>query len=121
MRVWPDLIRTIQCKATGIHFTALESYSGEEIKFVGEKIKGDRAVVDTVIVAKNGDIPVSYKLKLTYDEWFVYDVIIENVSMVSNYRNLYTTIIKSSGINGLLYELESNLKKNNKRPLKATK
>ena len=102
------------------YFTALESYSGEEIKYVGEKIKGDRAVVDTVIVAKNGDIPVSYKLKLTYDEWFIYDVIIENVSMVSNYRNLYAAIIKTSGINGLLYELENDLKKNNKQPPKAT-
>ena len=102
------------------YFTALESYSGEEIKYVGEKTKGDRAVVDTVIVAKNGDIPVSYKLKLTYDEWFIYDVIIENVSMVSNYRNLYAAIIKTSGINGLLYELENDLKKNHTQPPKAT-
>ena len=88
------------------YFSAIESYSGEEIKYVGEKIKDDRAVVDTVIVAKNGDIPVSYKMKLTNDEWYVYDVVIENISLVSNYRNLYTAIIKSSGINGLLDKME---------------
>ena len=94
------------------YFTAIESYSGEEIKYVGEKIKGDRAVVDTIIVAKNGNIPINYKLKLSYDEWFVYDVVIENVSLVSNYRNIYTEIIKSSGMDGLLLKLETGLKKN---------
>jgi len=92
------------------YFSAIESYTGEEIKYVGEKIKDDRAVVDTLIVTKKGDIPVNYKLKLIKDEWFVYDVVIENVSLVSNYRNIYTTIIKSSGMNGLLFKLESGLK-----------
>ncbi len=92
------------------YFSAIESYTGEEIKYVGEKIKDDRAVVDTLIVTKKGDIPVNYKLKLIKDEWFVYDVVIENVSLVSNYRNMYTTIIKSSGMNGLLFKLESGLK-----------
>ncbi len=93
------------------YFSAIESYSGEEIKYLGEKVKGDRAVVDTVIVAKSGDIPVSYKMKLTNDEWYVYDVIIENVSLVSNYRNVYAAIVKSSGINGLLDKMERGLKK----------
>lgn len=101
------------------YFSAIESYTGEEIKYVGEKIKDDRAVVDTLIVAKNGDIPVNYKLKLINGEWFVYDVIIENVSLVNNYRNIYTTIIKSSGMNGLLFKLESGLKKTSTLPTKA--
>ncbi|MCK5189248.1 MAG: ABC transporter substrate-binding protein, partial [Methylococcales bacterium] len=38
------------------------------------------------------------------------DVVIENVSLVSNYRNLYATIIKSSGVSGLLNKLELDLK-----------
>jgi len=93
------------------YLNAIESYSGEEIKYVGEKIKNDRAVVDTIIVSKNNDIPVSYKLKLTGDQWFVYDVVIENVSMVSNYRNMYAAIIGKSGVDGLLLNLETGLKK----------
>ena len=95
------------------YLTAIESYSGEEIKYVGEKINNDRAVVDTIIVSKNNDIPVSYKLKLNDDQWFIYDVVIENVSLVSNYRNLYAAIIGSSGVNGLLLKLETGLKKTN--------
>lgn len=57
-------------------------------------------------------IPVSYKMKLTDGEWYIYDVIIENVSLVSNYRNLYAAIIKSSGLNGLLNQLELDLNRN---------
>ncbi len=93
------------------YLTAIESYSGEEIKYVGEKIKNDRAVVDTIIVSKNTNIPVSYKLKLNDDQWFVYDVIIENVSLISNYRNMYAAIIGTSGVDGLLLKLETGLKK----------
>jgi phospholipid transport system substrate-binding protein len=103
------------------YFSAIESYTGEEIKYVGEKIKDDRAVVDTLIVTKKGDIPVNYKLKLINDEWFVYDVVIENVSLVNNYRNIYTTIIKSSGMDGLLFKLETGLNKNKTHTLKETK
>ena len=103
------------------YLTAIESYSGEEIKYVGEKINNDRAVVDTIIVSKNNDIPVSYKLKLTGDQWFVYDVVIENVSMVSNYRNMYAAIIGKSGVDGLLLNLETGLKKNPTGLPKTTK
>ena len=103
------------------YLTAIESYSGEEIRYVGEKIENDRAVVDTIIVSKNNDIPVSYKLKLNDDQWFIYDVVIENVSMVSNYRNMYAAIVQSSGVNGLLLKLETGLKKNPTGLTKTTK
>ena len=79
------------------YYDAIESYTGGEIKYVAEKHKGDRAVVDTIIMSKTVDIPVSYKLKLNDGEWYVYDVVIEQVSLVSNYRNLYNAIIKIMG------------------------
>ncbi|NOR80365.1 MAG: ABC transporter substrate-binding protein [Methyloprofundus sp.] len=93
------------------YLTAIESYNGEEVKYVGEKNRTDRAVVDTIIVGKNNDTPISYKLKQTSGHWFVYDVVIENVSMVSNYRNMYAAIVQSSGVDGLLFKLQSGLKK----------
>ena len=90
---------------------AIESYRDERIKYTGEKIRGDRAVVDTVIVSKKVEIPVSYKMKLDNGVWRAYDVVIEQVSLVNNYRNLYANIIKSEGVNGLLNRLEGRLKK----------
>lgn len=103
------------------YLAAIESYNGEEVKYVGEKIRTDRAVVDTLIVGKNNDIPISYKLKQTAGHWFVYDVIIENVSMVSNYRNMYAAIIGSSSVGGLLFKLESDLNKTNTASPKTAK
>ena len=94
---------------------AIESYTGEQIKYTGEKIRGDRAVVDTVIVSKKGEIPVSYKMKLDNDVWRAYDVVIEQVSLVNNYRTLYANIIKSEGVNGLLDRLEGKLAKYRKK------
>lgn len=93
---------------------AIESYTGEEINYVGEKIRADRATVDTVILAKNGNIPVTYKMRLNDNDWHVYDVVIESASLVSNYRNLYNAIIKTDGIGGLLDQLEGRLKKTRK-------
>ncbi|MCK5188692.1 MAG: ABC transporter substrate-binding protein, partial [Methylococcales bacterium] len=61
------------------YFTAIDSYSGEEIEYLGETIKGERAVVDTAIVSETKRIPVSYRMKLTDGEWYIYDVVIENV------------------------------------------
>jgi len=79
----------------------------------------ERKIVDTIIVGKNNGIPISYKLKQTAGHWFVYDVIIENVSMVSNYRNMYAAIVRSSGVDGLLFKLKSGLNKTSTVPLKT--
>ena len=88
----------------------LDSYSGEEIQYIDERIKGDRAVVDTLIISETNNIPVSYKMKLNDGEWHTYDVVIENASLVSTYRNLYANIVKSQGINGLLDRMQSKLR-----------
>ena len=81
----------------------------------------ERKIVDTIIVGKNNGIPISYKLKQTAGHWFVYDVIIENVSMVSNYRNMYAAIVQSSGVDGLLFKLKSGLNKTDSATPKTTK
>lgn len=93
---------------------AIESYTGEEINYLGEKIKANRATVDTEIIAKKGKIPVTYRMRLNDDEWHVYDVVIENASLVGNYRNLYNAIIKTDGMGGLLNQLEGRLTKTRK-------
>ena len=89
----------------------IEAYSGEEIRYLGEKIRGDRSVVDTIVVTSTADIPVSYKLRLNDGEWFAYDVVIEGVSLVSNYRSTYSAMIQQEGMDNLLNDLESKIQK----------
>ena len=87
----------------------IEAYSGQRVDYINEHLRGDRAVVDTIIRTSVTQIPVSYKLRLNDDEWLAYDVVIEGVSLVNNYRSTFAAIIKSGGMDGLLTDLEGRI------------
>lgn len=88
----------------------IEAYTDEKVEFVKEKIKGEKyALIDTRIVTSSKEIPVNYKMKLHGDQWLVYDVVIEAVSLISNYRNTYAEIFKSKGMKGLLKQMEDKV------------
>ena len=89
----------------------MKQYSNEYVRYDAEKVTGQRAVVRTYIVTGKADIPVTYKLRLNEGKWFAYDVEIEGVSLVRNYRDTYAVIVKSEGIEGLLQNLESSIEK----------
>jgi len=61
--------------------------------------------VDTVIVTANNEIPINYKLRLRNEGWYVYDVEVENVSMVSSYRETYRSVVRRDGMDGLLEQM----------------
>ena len=61
----------------------IEAYTNQKVEFVGETIRGKRAIVETLIITDDVEIPVNYKLKENDGNWFAYDVIIEGVSPVS--------------------------------------
>ena len=85
-------------------------YSDQYVKYGAETLRSSRATVDTFIVTESADIPVTYKLRLDDGKWFAYDVVIEDVSLISNYRNTYSAIVKSEGIGGLLDNLETSIR-----------
>jgi phospholipid transport system substrate-binding protein len=87
----------------------IEQYSGgEKIQFVGETIEGRQALVKTRIVTKAGtEIPVDYRLHLVGGQWLVYDVAIEGISLISNYRAQFDRIIRSSSFKTLTEKLQA--------------
>jgi phospholipid transport system substrate-binding protein len=87
----------------------IESYTNEKIDFVKERVQGDRAAVDTVIVTKSAEIPISYRMVQQGSEWMVYDVVVESVSFVNNYRSSYGEILKKEGFDGLLTRMAEKL------------
>lgn len=89
----------------------IESYSDEQILYKDEVIRGDRAVVETLIVTDTNKIPVNFKLKNNDGEWFAYDVIIEGVSLVANYRSTFAAIVKNEGMSGLLSDIQRRIRK----------
>ena len=87
----------------------IEAYTNEKVEYPGEKVKGKKAVVETLILTSSADIPVNYKLYQKGDQWLVYDVIIEGVSLISNYRSSYQEIMKDEGFDGLLNKMQAKI------------
>jgi phospholipid transport system substrate-binding protein len=85
----------------------IELYSGERIQFLGETIERDQATVRTRFQTKAGtEIPVDYRMhRVAGDRWLTYDVAIEGVSLVANYRAQFNKIIQTSGFASLVSKL----------------
>ncbi|MCD6388763.1 MAG: ABC transporter substrate-binding protein [Desulfobulbaceae bacterium] len=89
----------------------VEEYSDEVVVFRKQNIKGKKAVVYTIISATSLEIPVIYKLLQQGDDWFVYDLIIEGVSLVRNYRSQFTKIVSREKYAGLIKRVEEKVNK----------
>lgn len=97
----------------------IEAYTNETVRYLGEQIIGERASIDTSIVTASAEIPITYRLLRTGEHWLVYDVVIEGVSFVSNYRSTYGEIVRREGMPGLLQQMEEKLKEVRDREKRA--
>lgn len=91
--------------------TKIEAYTNQKIEYVGETIRGKRAVVETLIITDNTEIPINYKLKNNDGTWFAYDVVIEGISLVNNYRSTFAAIVKNDGMDGLIDDIQTRINK----------
>jgi phospholipid transport system substrate-binding protein len=102
----PELVREFQTLLVRTYSVALVEYRDQEIIYKPVVLeKGARSVVvSTQIVPKSGGKPISmnYRMASTPAGWKVYDVIVEGVSLVINYRSLFDSTVESSGITGLI-------------------
>jgi phospholipid transport system substrate-binding protein len=90
------------------YVSKIEAYSGEKIVYGEEMLDGDQATVRTKLVTKSGtQVPIDYQMLKTEDRWRVYDVKIENVGLVSNYRSQFNRIIQQSGYPDLVQRLKT--------------
>jgi len=81
----------------------IESYSGEKVLYLKEREDGNYAEVETKIVDKKGqEYSVDYRLHKVNGDWKVYDVIIEDVSLVGNYRSQFSRVLAKSSFDELL-------------------
>jgi len=88
----------------------IEKYSGEQVTYLAEHLDNDDyAEVRTVLLRKNDRIPMDYRLFKNSADWMVYDVVIEGVSLVSNYRSQFTRIIHESSYGELVHRLRTKV------------
>lgn len=86
----------------------IESYNNEKIVYLKETVDGDHAEVKSkVITAKRDEYTLDYRLVNQDGKWLVYDVVIEGVSLVSNYRTQFNKIISTNGYGELVKKLQA--------------
>jgi len=94
----------------------INDYTDQEIVYTKQLIKKDRAMVYSLIIDKGTEIPIIYKLKADQEKWFIYDMKIENVSMVLNYRRDFDSVIRKEKFAGLLERITEQLGKQQDSP-----
>lgn len=86
-----------------------EAYSDEQVKYSGERQKSGFAEVRTVLVASKGNIPFDFRLIWKAGQWWVYDMVVDGISLVKNFRAQFSRIIRASSFQGLLVKLKTKL------------
>ena len=88
----------------------IDGYNGEQVAYLGERLntKGDRAEIQTSLTMKDGKkIPVSYRMLPKDGTWRVYDVLVEGISLVKNYRTQFQEILSSASAEELIARVRS--------------
>ncbi|MBL7212462.1 MAG: ABC transporter substrate-binding protein [Desulfobacteraceae bacterium] len=85
-------------------------YSGEKVLYQGEKVDGKYGIVKVkIITKKETEIPVKYRVKKKKGEWFIYDISVQGISLINNYRKQFNSIIIKSSFNDLMKKLKAKV------------
>ena len=91
----------------------IETYSGEGVQYINERTEKDYAEVRTKVLNGKVEIPLDYRLLNKGDDWRVYDVVVDGVSLVNNYRGQFSKILRSSTFADLVDQLRKKSNKTN--------
>ena len=83
----------------------IEGYSGEQVIYLSERIEGNYAEVRTELRSSKMEIPMDYRLFSKEGQWYAYDIIVDGVSLVQNYRSQFKKIIHTSSYQELVRRL----------------
>jgi phospholipid transport system substrate-binding protein len=84
----------------------LEDNGDAKIEYIRERVDGDHAEIETMTTLRSGEqYSVDYKLYLSHAEWRVYDVSVEGISLVNNYRSQFDRVLSRKSFDALLQDL----------------
>ena len=102
-----DFVKLFRDLLEDAYMSSLDSYQGEKVVIGNEKRDNDFAEVDTKIITKKGEeFSVNYKLRQAGTDWKIYDVVIENISLVNNYRSQFNRVIAQSSFDELFRKMK---------------
>ena len=103
------------------YVSRIDEYGGERIRYISERVEGDNAVVRAAIVTRTGtEVPVESRLLARQGRWLIYDILIENVSLVANYRSQFDRVIRSESYEELVKRLRARVEALSQGKAKAT-
>ncbi|GKS63702.1 organic solvent tolerance ABC transporter substrate-binding protein [Nitrospira sp.] len=83
----------------------IEGYSGEQVEYLSERTEGTYAEVRTELVSDKTTIPVDYRLLMNEGRWHAYDLVVDGISLVKNYRSQFQKIIRETSYQELIKKL----------------
>ena len=90
------------------YISKVDLFGGERLRFTEEKIDGDNAIVRAkVITRQSTEVPVEARMLRKGDRWLIYDILIENISLVGNYRAQFDRIIRTQSYDELVKRLRN--------------
>jgi phospholipid transport system substrate-binding protein len=103
------------------YISKIDLYRGERLRYTAEAIDGEFATVRAKVVTNKGtEVPVEARMLKRGDQWLIYDIAIENVSLISNYRTQFDRIIRTASFGELVRRLKENRDQFlNERPAQA--
>lgn len=87
----------------------LEKYNNEKVSYVKEQVEGNQAFINTQVQMKDKTIPINYVM-VKRDQWMVYDVVVEGVSLVKNYRSQFAKVLSKESPEALLQRIKDKIK-----------
>ncbi len=107
-----EFIRLFSNLLEASYMDKIEANYDAKVLYKGEKMngKGTRGVVKTIVVTrKDTEVPIDYRMMKKGGRWVAYDIVIEGVSLVSNYRTQFNQIIQKSSYEDLVKGLKKKL------------
>ncbi|HEV8474011.1 MAG TPA: ABC transporter substrate-binding protein [Methylomirabilota bacterium] len=90
------------------YISKIDLFGGERLKFTQEQIDGDNAIVRARVMTKQQtEVPVEARMLRRGERWLIYDIAIENISLISNYRAQFDRIIRTSSYDDLVKRLRN--------------
>ncbi len=93
------------------YLNRIDSIERGMVKVTADKVSGNRGIVKTTVNYKSDVFPIDYRMVQKDGVWRVYDVVIENIGLVANYRNEFAGIIRKKQFSGLLADLKAKVNK----------
>jgi phospholipid transport system substrate-binding protein len=89
----------------------IDAFDNQKVVYQKQLVKGDKAMIYTDLIGKDLDVPIIYKLQNNDGKLLIYDMKIENVSLIVNYRSDFESIIRKEQFAGLIDKMTQQLEK----------